>query len=58
MPEGLKNMIAVRWSPEARDDFDEIYLYLARESHIYTENLFDKIEEIIEKLRKFPKMGG
>ena len=42
---------------EAIEDFDEIYVYLARESLIYAENLYDKIEEIIKNIQKFPKMG-
>ena len=57
MSEGLKNMIDIRWFPEAIEDFDEIYVYLARELLIYAENLYDKIEEIIKNIQKFPKMG-
>ncbi len=43
--------------PKLSKHFDEIYVYLARESLIYAENLYDKIEEIIKNIQKFPKMG-
>ena len=46
----------IKITPKANDDLDEIYSYIAKElvNETAAENLMDKIEEKIMRLRDFP----
>ena len=44
-------------SPEAENDLDEIWLYIAQDNPFYADKLLDEIEETSQKLARFPNMG-
>jgi toxin ParE1/3/4 len=45
------------WSPQALDDIEAIAEYIARDSRTYAESTVERIYQIPEKLRQFPKLG-
>jgi len=47
----------VLWSPEARQDLREIYLYLAAENPIAARALQQRIKQAVALLRENPQIG-
>ncbi len=50
-------MLRIFKSPEAENDLDEIWLYIAQDNPDCADKLLDDIEEISLKLAQFPDMG-
>jgi len=50
-------MLRILKSPEAENDLDEIWLYIAKDNSYYADKLLDEIEETSQKLARFPNMG-
>jgi len=50
-------MLRILKSPEAENDLDEIWLYIAQDNPYYADKLLDEIEETSRKLARFPNMG-
>jgi len=50
-------MVQIEWSEEAEDDLDDILSYLLKSSIQYAESFFQGINEAIENIAKFPKIG-
>ena len=50
-------MLRILRSPEAENDLDEIWLYIAKDNPYYADKLLDEIEETSQKLAQFPNMG-
>jgi len=50
-------MLKIYKSPEAENDLDEIWLYIAQDNLYYADKLLDEIEETSRKLATFPNMG-
>ena len=50
-------MLKIYKSPEAENDLDEIWLYIAQDNPYYADKLLDEIEETSQKLARFPDMG-
>ena len=50
-------MLRILKSPEAENDLDEIWLYIAKDNPYYADKLLDEIEETSQKLARFPNMG-
>ena len=50
-------MLKIYKSPEAENDLDEIWLYIAQDNPYYADKLIDEIEETSQKLARFPDMG-
>lgn len=52
-------MKTVLFAPEALNDLDDIWLYIARDSLFRTDRFIDELRGLCEeKLALFPKMGG
>ena len=51
-------MLRILKSPEAENDLDEIWLYIAKDNSYYADKLLDEIEETSPKLARFPNMVG
>ena len=50
-------MTSVRWTPQAADDLDAIYDFIARDSTHYAKLIVEDILSTIDKLEQFPLMG-
>ena len=50
-------MIEVRWTPQAADDLEAIYDFIARDSPHYAQLTAEKILAAIDLLEQFPLMG-
>lgn len=50
-------MTAVRWTPQAADDLQAIYDFIARDSRHYAQLVVEDILAAIDRLQQFPLMG-
>jgi len=50
-------MLKIHKSPEAENDLDEIWWYIAQDNPDCADKLLDEIEEASQKLARFPNMG-
>lgn len=50
-------MIIVRWTPQAADDLQAIYDFIARDSSYYAQLTVENIISSIDLLERFPLMG-
>lgn len=50
-------MLKIHKSPEAENDLDEIWWYIAQDNPDNADKLLDEIEEICRKLARFTSMG-
>jgi plasmid stabilization system protein ParE len=50
-------MTEINWSPQAREDYNEITELLLSNSYFYAANFHDMIQNAIEKLQKFNSLG-
>lgn len=50
-------MIIVRWTPQAADDLQAIYDFIARDSSYYAQLTVENIIGSIDLLERFPLMG-
>ena len=50
-------MKKVRLSDHAREDLDEIWLSIAIDNVTAADGLIDKLEELLQRLLRFPEMG-
>lgn len=50
-------MIEVRWTPQAAEDLQAIYNFIARDSPHYAQLTAEKILTTIDLLEQFPLMG-
>jgi toxin ParE1/3/4 len=48
---------AITWSRQARDDLDEIWLYVALDSMDAADRLIDRLTDAVRPLQSFPTMG-
>jgi addiction module RelE/StbE family toxin len=48
---------AVRWTPQAADDLQAIYDFIARDSHHYAQLVVEDILAATDPLQQFPLMG-
>ena len=51
-------MLKIHKSPEAENDLDEIWWYIAQDNPDCADKLLDEIEEASRKLARFPNMEG
>lgn len=49
--------VEVLWTPRARTDLIEIYLYIGQDSVSAAERIFDAVQAKAESLARFPRMG-
>lgn len=45
------------WTPQAREDLIEIYLYIGLDNLSAADRVFDAVQAKAESLTKFPRMG-
>lgn len=50
-------MTKVRWTPQAADDLEAIYEFIARDSPYYAEFTVEGILAAIDRLEQFPLLG-
>jgi toxin ParE1/3/4 len=50
-------VIEVRWTPEASEDLQAIYDFIARDSEHYANLVFETILSSIDKIERFPLIG-
>ncbi len=50
-------MATIRWTVGARADLREVAEYIARDSLVYAAATAGHIEEAVERLERFPKLG-
>ena len=50
-------MTVVRWTPQAAEDLQAIYDFIARDSHHYAQLTVEGILSAIDRLARFPLMG-
>lgn len=50
-------MIEVRWTPQAADDLQAIYDFIARDSPHYAQVIVEDILAAIDRLERFPLRG-
>ena len=50
-------MARIEWSNSAQTDLNEILDYIANDSPQYALSLYDLIEEKLDNLREFPRIG-
>lgn len=50
-------MIVVRWTPQAEDDLQAIYDFIARDSQHYAKLVIEKIIYAVDKIEQFPLIG-
>ena len=50
-------MTVVRWTPQAADDLQAIYDFIARDSPHYAQLTVEDILAAIDRLQRFPLMG-
>ncbi|OAG26709.1 type II toxin-antitoxin system RelE/ParE family toxin [Thermodesulfatator autotrophicus] len=47
----------IKWSPEAVEDLEAIYNFIARDSVYYAKSVIRKILDSVQNLQFFPKIG-
>ena len=50
-------MVQIEWTEEAEEDLDDILSYLSKSSPQYANSFFERVNEAIENIKQFPKMG-
>lgn len=50
-------MAQVRWTPEAYDDLEAIFLFIARDSPEFAATFVDRIIRSTDRLASFPRSG-
>lgn len=50
-------MIVVRWTPQAEDDLQAIYDFIARDSEHYAKLVVEKILAAVDTIERFPLIG-
>jgi addiction module RelE/StbE family toxin len=50
-------VIVVRWTPQAEDDLQAIYDFIARDSEHYAKLVVDKILSAVDSIERFPLIG-
>lgn len=50
-------MIAVRWTPQAEDDLQAIYDFIARDSEHYARLVIEKIIAAVDTIEQLPLIG-
>ncbi|MDX6445311.1 MAG: toxin ParE1/3/4 [Blastocatellia bacterium] len=50
-------MIQVRWTPQAAEDLQAIYDFIARDSTVYAQLTVEDILSAIDRLTRFPLLG-
>ena len=50
-------MVSIEWTKEAIFDFNEILAYLSNVSPQYAHSLFEKVNDGLVNLKRFPKLG-
>jgi addiction module RelE/StbE family toxin len=50
-------VIAVRWTPQAEDDLQAIYDFIARDSEHYARLVIEKIIAAVDTIEQFPLIG-
>ena len=50
-------MIAVRWTPQAEDDLQAIYDFIARDSKHYARLVVEEILAAVDTIARFPLVG-
>ena len=50
-------MTKVRWTPQAADDLEAIYEFIARDSPHYAQTTVEGIMAAIDRLEQFPLLG-
>jgi toxin ParE1/3/4 len=50
-------VIVVRWTPQAEDDLQAIYDFIARDSEHYAKLVADKILAAVDTIEQFPLIG-
>jgi plasmid stabilization system protein ParE len=48
-------MVSIEWTKEANFDFDHILTYLANVSPQYAYTFFEKVNDALDNLKKFPE---
>jgi plasmid stabilization system protein ParE len=49
--------LEVAWSSEAREDLNEILLFIGRDSPVHAAAVLEEIEQSVDKLSGFPRLG-
>lgn len=47
----------IKWSPEAVEDLEAIYNFIARDSIYYAKSVITQILDSVQSLKDFPKIG-
>lgn len=50
-------MIVVRWTPQAEDDLQAIYDFIARDSEHYAKLVVEQILAAVDSIEQFPLIG-
>ena len=50
-------MVQIEWSEESEEDLDDIISYLTKSSSQYANSFFERVHEVIENIKQFPKIG-
>jgi plasmid stabilization system protein ParE len=50
-------VIQVRWTPQAAEDLQAIYDFIARDSTVYAQLTVEDILSAIDRLTRFPLLG-
>jgi len=50
-------MLRLIWSPDAADDLQNIYDYIARDSQRFANSVVREIVELVERIPQFPHAG-
>ncbi len=50
-------MIEVRWTPQAEDDLEAVYEFIARDSPYYAQITIEGLLAAIDRLEQFPTIG-
>ena len=50
-------MVQIEWTQEAETDLDDILAYISKSSSQYARTFYESVQESIENLKLFPKIG-
>ena len=50
-------MVVVKWTSHARSEFENAVAYLSKISVNYARTFYDKVNAVLELLKRFPEMG-
>lgn len=50
-------MRKIQFSPRAKSDFEEIFLYIAEDNPLYARSVVENIQKSIAYLKEFPYIG-